>query len=690
MNRSSLSLVGIIWRKELVETLRDRKTIVMMIVLPLLLYPLIFLALGQATAMQVEALRTTTMKVGAAPSVPVALREAIDKEEFTSLVVVEDVAELRSQVGEGQLQAGLLVSDGDPAGILEAGETLELRIVFDGGSDVSRQAEQRLRKSIEAFESAELDARLKRMGKPRSYVEPVAVKADNVAPPARQGGYFLGQILPMLISVLMIGATFYPAIDLTAGEKERGTLQTLLTAPITPMVIVGGKYMAVVTLAIITGLMNLVSMAFVALAIPLPAEVSDQVSLSFGIDVFFLVLLALVMLGMMFGALMMAIAVTAKSFKEAQNYLTPLYLVCIFPLLISGLPGVQLTEVSASIPIVNLALAIKSLLVDGAASPLLGIVFVSTACWIALALALAARVFRNEAVLLGDAGISALFARRGGRFATRPPVPTVGEMVVLLGLTLLAMFYGTLLLQGAPLLAIIHATQWGFLLLPALILVAVLKLDFKATFKLRWPPAWALAAGLLAGLGTWVGAQLIVQALFETDVLPVPNPAMEEFSRQLAELARSPDTAVLLFAGVALAPAICEEALFRGVVQGALSRRMTARAAIVIQAALFGIYHLNVYQAIPAFAVGLLMGWLAHRSRSLLPGVVLHALHNGLALAAQFYVFEAPEAGSVEAAAEPTFPMALLGLLLGPVIAIALLSVRRDSPHSPVDPAEAS
>ncbi len=671
MSFQGLRLASIIWRKELVETLRDRKTIVMMVVLPLLLYPLIFLGLGQATAMQANALRTTDILVGATRAVPVALREVIDARKYTRLVVVDDAASLRAGVRDGSLRAGVVGAVDTPAEVLDAGGSLELRVVFDGGSDLSRQADQRLRASIKTFADELLDARLQRMGRPPAYVKPVEVKSDNVAPPERRGGYFLGQILPMLISILMIGATFYPAIDLTAGEKERGTLQTLLTAPITPLVIVGGKYLAVVTLALITGLMNLVSMAFVGLALPLPDELANEVSLSFGADVFFLVLLALVMLGMMFGAVMMAIAVTAKSFKEAQNYLTPLYLVCIFPLLISSLPGVQLTEVSATLPIVNLALAIKSLLVDGAASPLLSVVFISTACWIALALALAARVFKNEAVLLGDAGISALFARRGGRFATRPPVPTIGEMVVLMGVTLLAMFYGTLLLQGAPLLAIIHTTQWGFILLPALLLVWALKLDFRQTFKLRRPPWWAVLAAVLAGSGSWVAAQLIVQLLFDADVLPVPNPAMEEFSRQLGELAADPDTAVMLFLGVAVAPAICEEALFRGLAQGALRRRVSARSAIVIQAALFGVYHLNVYQALPAFAVGLLMGWLAERSGSLLPGVILHALHNGLALATQFYVF-GPDEGLTSAEA---FPIGL-ALLMGPVSAMVLLSMK--------------
>ena len=229
--------VWVIWRKELVETLRDRKTIVMMVILPLLLYPLIFLALGQATAMQVEALRSMPMRVGLGPQVQGELRRAIEDLEHTEVVAVAGRESLRLRVASGDIQAGLTgTTSRDDAN----DGTWDIRLLFDGGSDASREAERRLQQAVSAFGDAQVEARLARLGKPKSFLKPVAVSTDNVAPPQRQGGYLLGQILPMLISVLMIGATFYPAIDLTAGEKERGTLQTLLTAPLTPLVIVAG------------------------------------------------------------------------------------------------------------------------------------------------------------------------------------------------------------------------------------------------------------------------------------------------------------------------------------------------------------------------------------------------------------------------------------------------------------------
>lgn len=645
--------------KELVETLRDRKTLIIMVVLPLVLYPLIFLALGQATMMQQEKLAATALELGLQGRAPAALDARLRGLEATTIVPVDDAA---AAVGAGEVVAALVIPEAAHEA-LAAGGRATLEVVFDGGSDASREAEQRLRKALEGFAEEVIDARLEARRLERAYVEPLKVEASNVAPPERQGGWILGQILPLLVSMLMIGATFYPAIDLTAGEKERGTLQTLLTAPISPFAIVGGKYLAVVVLALLTGLMNLASMTLVALSIPLPDELAGEMSFAFGADVFLLVLLCLLLLGMMFGALMMAIAVTAKSFKEAQNYLTPVYLVCIFPLLIAGLPGVQLTSTTAVLPLLNLALAMKQLLVGPVPAGLLLTVFLSTAAFIALFLALAARVFRLESVLLGDEGLRAVFKRRTGD-AHRPPVPTLGEVVTLLGLVLLLLFYGSLALSGASVLAIVHVTQWGFLLTPALILVFALRLDVRATLWLRRPPAWALAAAIGFGTSLWLAAALATEALAK-DWLPVPSPALEELTEQLVALGAEPGSAALLFLGVAVAPALCEEVLFRGVVLSALARRVSPVAAVVTQAVLFSIYHLNVYQAPTTLIIGLVLGALVLRSGSLWPAVVIHALHNGITLAVQLYAGEA-------ALSTPWLHAVWLGL----AVAIALLVTR--------------
>ena len=645
--------VRVIASKELRETLRDRKTLIMTVLVPLVVYPLVFLGISQATLVQQGQIEAEAMTVGIAGGpAPAQLAEALRGIENTE---VREVADARRALAERAVLAAVDVGD-HAIEALGAFDRAELHVLFDGSDDRSREAERRVRAAIDGLADDIRQQRLDSLGIRAEAVEPVLVISENTAPPARQGGWLLGQILPMLVSFLMIGAAFYPAIDLTAGEKERGTLQTLLTAPISPLAIVFGKFVAVVALALMTGVLNVASMTLVVASIPLPEELAGQMSFQLDAAVLLLLVLCLLLLGMMLGAVMMAVAVTARSFKEAQNYLTPLYLACIFPLAIAGLPGVGLTPLVAALPLVNLAVAMRELLVGTLPVDLFLVVVLSTTAWIALALVLAARVFRNEAVMLGDAGVRALFQRRLPG-SLRPPVPTVGEAVTLLGVVLLLLFYGSVALAGAPVLVIVHATQWGLLLLPTVAVVRLLRLDARVTFALRRPPTWALSAAVLLGGGLWYAAHLALGALVDGG-FPAPGPHFDALFEALGALAREPLTAVLLFAGVAVAPAICEELLFRGVVLQSLRRSVGAPTAVLLTAALFGLFHLNLAQLPTTVVVGLVLGGLVVLSGSIWPAMLLHALHNGVAVAVEVY-------GGPDLLGHPLFPLVLVGPSLG-------------------------
>lgn len=659
----SWRIVRIIAAKELLERLRDRKTILVMVVLPLVLYPALFFGLFAATAAQQETLQNEVMAVGLAGPAPKALVAILDEDVATKAVPLAEDAE--HAVTRGDVLAALVLSDEAGEHLAEGGQT-PLTVVFDGGSDRSREAERRLRKAVTRFVEDVRKERLEARGIAPEYIEPVKLESRNVAPPARQGGYLLGQILPLLASVLMITGAFYPAIDLTAGEKERGTLQTLLTAPVTLMDIVAGKYVTVVALALLMGVMNLATIALVIGNIPFPDEVASELSFAVDFGSLLLILVALLLLAAMFGAVMMAVAVTAESFKDAQNYLTPLYLLSLFPLMIASLPGVELTLTTASIPIINLALLMKQLLIGAVPGPTLIVAFASTLAWIALALVLATRVFRMEVVLLGGSGVKALFHRRAPG-DQRPPVPSIGEVVTLLGIVLLLLLMGSLALARTDpsLLVILHVTQWGFFLLPAAAMIAWLRLDWRTALALRRPPAWSVVAAASLGAGLWYLASLISAAL-SSDALPVPTPDMEALQEALITFGAEPGTAVLLFAGIALAPAICEEVLFRGVVLHAFAHRWSNRTAVIASATLFALYHLNPLQMPTTFAVGLVMGHLVIASRSIWPAVILHALHNGLIVSAQLYL-------PPSVAESPWLHL----LLVGPVIGAGVLLLQR-------------
>ncbi|MGB0589427.1 MAG: ABC transporter permease subunit/CPBP intramembrane protease [Myxococcota bacterium] len=622
-----------ILKKEVLEALRDRKTLVIMLALPLVLYPLLFLAVGQATQIQKERLDSEALVIAlSGPDETHGLRPRLEGLEDTTVLIVEDA---EGAVRAGQASAGVVLGTSFSEEVA-AGRQADVTVHYDGADERSHVAEARLADALQAFAEEVRRTRLERLGVTLAYVEPISVQRQNVAPPMRQGGWLLGQVLPMLVSFLMIGAAFYPAVDLTAGEKERGTLQTLLTAPVTSLSIVAGKFGAVLALSVLTGVANLASVALVAASMPVPEAFAGDVSFAIAPLNGFLVFVCMILLGMMFGAVMMAVAVTARGFKDAQNYLTPLYLLCVFPLVLSGVPGITLTASTAAIPVLNIALAMKSLLLGDVHAGFLSVVMISTLTWTAMGLVLAARLFTMEAALMGDAGLTVIFRRRPANSRLHG-VPTVGEAVTLVGVIFMALFYGAVLLQGQPLLAQIHVTQWGLLLAPTLTMVALLRLDWRETLSLRSTTLGGVSAGVLLGLGSWYVATLGMHFL-AGDLLPMPGPQMEALVTTITALAQDPSTAPWLYLGVAVAPAVCEELLFRGVVLSALRRVVSTRWAIGLSATAFALMHMNAQQLPTSLVMGGLLGVLVVRTRSIWPAICLHALHNGLALAIQLQI----------------------------------------------------
>ena len=226
----------------------------------------------------------------------------------------------------------------------------------------------------------------------------------------------------------MVTGAFYPAIDLTAGEKERKTIQTLLTSPVRPLEVVCGKYLTVLTIALISGGINILSILLIVGQNVMMAE--GDSSMSFGleeisaVDVAVLCFLVVV-LGLMFSALLMSIASLAESPKEAQNYLSPVYLLCLLPVIIAQLPGIELTHSTAFIPVLNLALIMKEVMIKGVVWDNLFLVTVSSLIVTVLMLSLAARLFNREELVTGRGSARSLLkmavvmSRRGSPRARR-------------------------------------------------------------------------------------------------------------------------------------------------------------------------------------------------------------------------------------------------------------------------------
>jgi sodium transport system permease protein len=488
-------------------------------------------------------------------------------------------------------------------------------IYFDSVREDSLEARSRLDGLLDTYRETLVSDRERRLGLVAGFARGLDVRSTNVAQEARRSGQILGLFLPFILVTMSLLGGFYPAIDITAGEKERGTMQTLLCAPISPIEIVTGKYLAVWVTSLIAALANVVSLGTTVMRI-LPGE-----SISVSMPTLLMVFGMLLPVTLFITAVFLAVAAFAKDFKDGQNFLTPVYMLLALPSAVTMLRGIELNAWTAFVPVVNIALLIKALLVSEAAPDLIFLALLSSTAWAAMAIMLAARVFAREQVLLGGReSLRSLFGfeRKAGAVPTPPFVLSAFAFVLVLA------FYGSLLLKSSGTIVTLLVTEYGFFLAPTLLLVAGFGFAVRPTLALRRPSVTGLAAAVLIGSSAWaVAAGLLIR------LLPPPESLVRALE-QLLLLDGAPAPLWLVWLVIACTPALCEELFFRGLILSGL-RRLGLWPALVTCALLFGLAHSSVYRLIPTFFIGLLLSWLVWRTGSIWTGILAHALNNGIA-----------------------------------------------------------
>lgn len=653
-----MSAWWVVFRKELRETLRDRRTLLMMIVVPVLLYPVLLVASEQILLFGQRRLEERAAPVAVVGDAPPELLALLDSTPGLRRVAVG--TDLEAAIRSDSVTAVARIGTG------AAGGSRPVTVLYDAASDRSQRGHRELVAVLEAWRDTLLTQRLEARGLPAGFARPIAVADSSVARPAEVGGYTMGRILPLLLVVITLLGAFYPAIDLAAGEKERGTLETLLTAPVPPRAIVVGKFVTVALIGVVAAALNLGSMllTFQTGMLQLTRALGLEVSISL-VSVA-LIFLTLVPLAVLFGALFLGLAVRASSFKEAQNTLTPVYMVVLIPAMLPMFPGIDFSPLLAVVPVAGVSFFFRDLM-SGDAHLLTGALVVgSTAAYAAVALLFAARTFGSEAVLFGggeedaDGGPGWLERLRGRVAAGRVPTPNAAVFFVA-GVAVIFFWFGLALQLGFGERGLL-ASEWLLLFVPALLFLRLGGYDLRRTLSLRTPERRAVGGALLLVVGAVPTAWLIgwVQTFF----LPIPW----EVLKGLEELvtAESPARLVWLLLLLAVTPAFCEEIVFRGVLLGG-TRRLTTWRVVVLNGVVFGAFHLSFETAIrflPTAWLGIVIAWAVLRSRSIWVGALMHFLNNGT------IVLLASVPALREMLADPNAPPPLWLL---PVAAVALV-----------------
>lgn len=696
--------IGRLALKELRETLRDRRTIITLFAMPLLVYPILSLIF--------RTFLFSTLMGGAASDEPLKFTYIFESELSTQDVVLirkqlfettepilsansdfatsqnasdvsapndtedptsegsiledrtaagprflpflkhewipyKDIPDLTQSMDEiiqsGEADVGIRISPRKP-GSLQDGVDFELVVNEEIGS--SRLAAEMLEERLNLFNLASLKNRLQ--SRRISAQLPIEITFSNVLSlePPRQPVSFAA-IVPLMLVLMTITGAVYPAIDLTAGERERGTLETLIAAPIPRISILVSKFIAVLTVAVLTATLNVIGILVTVWAFQLDSLLGGGLTMSMVAKVFAL----LILFAGFFSALLLAVTSYARSFKEAQAYLIPIILLSLAPGLMALTPGLSLNGPMAVVPMVNILILARDVLENQAEMVPAVIAVLTTILYGFLAILAAAKIFGTDAILYGSQG-------SWKDLLTRPneskPLVSMSTVITCLALLFpvnfvligfLGRFQGSL---TARLLLMGFFTLMTFMVFPYLI-TSFQRVKIKTGFALRWPRLVYIIVGVVLGCCLWplvmsiiTSWQYVLEIFWGEAASKAWHDRLIEFGTSQAENIRKVHPAVIAIS-FAFLPALCEEWFFRGFLMRSLLKDRAAWLAILISAVVFGLFHVlsnsvvAMDRLLPTTIVGLILGWLCYRSGSIIPGILLHMLHNGILTFMAYY-----------------------------------------------------
>ncbi len=618
----------LIFRKELRDQLRDRRTLLVILGVPTLLYPL--LAFGMARTMNglrnAEPVRVAIANADRLPSFPPLL--TADGTRFADFLHAGTgipgnfAVEPAAGMTEADLRSGRIdVLATFPANTREelaAGRGISVQVLRCGVDERAEAGYGATLALLDMWSKTIVGERVVRLGKSLDFAHPIQFSSpaeSNLATAGQQASLLWGRLVPFVLVMMALTGAFYPAIDLCAGEKERGTLETLLVSPAARGNIVCGKFLCVWLFSVVTSLLNLTSMAasVAVFGTGIPG-LSDKLAAP---PLAALVGSALLLtpLAAMFAALCVALSAFARSAKEGQYYLMPLFLLATPLVFFTMAPGVTISWATAAVPVANIALLIRALLAEDYARAVwfAPLALAATTLYGVLALRWAIQLFHREETLFRDAERADAPRWLRHLLRNKEPLPDFPEaaFAALLAFALAAWASG-LGLTGT--LGGTAAALLAFVIAPAAFLATLLTSAPLKTLRLQLPalPWWFAATGL--------------------GLLMHPALAAMEAAARAAWGAGAPSFAAPLgratpwwiaFATLGILRVAAEELLFRGFVLSGLARRCPEPLAIAAAAMLGAAFQFAPARMPAALAAGLAAGVLSQRTGSIWPGAVL-------------------------------------------------------------------
>ena len=611
-----------LFKRELTDILRDKKTLFMMLVVPIIIYPLLIIGMTflMSSVMNSQAEKTYLVAFDEEDELAAKIADIIennpDKLSYKLEIVQKSDCKKALEAGDIDIYVSK-ASDG------------RIALYYLSAKDRSNTALDALTDAFEIYREELQKERIDEAGLDADYLlNPIHYEGEDLSSTEESVGNMIGSIIPFFIVTMILLGALYPSIDVTAGEKERGTLETLLTLPITNFEMIMSKFLAVSCIACASAILNVFSMGgAMAFLVSSSMSLAEDINLEIHYETFIpgilFTLVVMVFFALLVTAVCMCTCVFAKNFKEANNYVTPVMLIFMFGSYAAMIPDLELTAQTAAIPIVNVALLVEGLFQFQYNYGLFAIVLFSNVAYSLLAILILGKIYNSEAVLFSE-GLSSvrIFTRRSEM--KEKQMPGYGDLILLLCLVLLLIFYVGSFAQ----------IKWGFggvviqqliILLCPVLYAWYMKADAKKLFSIKKPGVSQVAGGVLFGIAAFLCAMII-------GVLLVPFfPESADGLTQLDDMLTS-QPAVVLILVVALMPAIGEELLFRGFVMGTLKNKCTGVIAVLVTTLLFAAYHMSLIKMFTIGIIGFGLTYAAYKSGSIVTSMCMHFLNNLLSV----------------------------------------------------------
>ena len=668
------SNVKLIFSREMRDQMRDRRTLFTVAVLPIILYPLMGMAMLQVSQFMRE--HPTDIWVVGAENLPDApalvvdgrisaefasakdqmllnlIASEEDDRKFKALIqsFKEDPDAQGSHLIDRLLEEEMARRNVDLAVVIpstidspqlldpENGDVRQSKIYIfhNSAKDKSKIAAQRFSDVITQWQKTFVDNVLHENNVSNTLIRGVAITNSDVADKAGVSAAMWSKILPFIVMIWSLTGAFYPAIDLCAGEKERGTFETLLSSPAKRSEIALGKLMTVISFSMATALLNLLSMAITGMFVY--ARLSGGIAgLAFGpppASAMLWLVIALIPISSLFSAVALAAAAFARSSKEGQYYLVPLMMISMPLMMIPMLPAAKLDLGTSLIPVTGLMLLLRGL-IEGQYeqsfqffAPVCGVTLIC--CWLSVRWVI--YQFNSETVLFRASerfGVGAWFKQIARQ---RSDLPSVGGALLCCVMILVLSFFVSFSLGGVPdsFLSFSKTTIVQLVttvLVPALFMAVMLSKNPRKSLRLNFCTVPVACAAVVMA----ICFHPLFMAFRELVLIIYPMTGdMSGFETVFENiLAGAPGVWAILLV-MAIIPAVIEEIAFRGFILSGLESLKNKWQAIAIASLFFGLSHSIIQQSVITGVVGVILGIIAVQSRSIIPCILYHATHNSL------------------------------------------------------------